>query len=96
MRQQEGLGKIDHHEVAVGRMRNHVHAMRQDEGQRVARKRTFDVADVLHGIATEVDLDLEILVAMRAGFGAPSLFVADVKVRQFAALLHDVSGYSTG
>lgn len=67
-----------------------MHAVGQDEGQGVARKWTFDVANVLHGVAAEVDLDLEILVAMRAGFGAPALFVANVEIRQFAALLHDI------
>lgn len=40
-------------------------------------------------LAAEDELEL-----VRAGFGAPTLFVADVEIRQFAALLHDVGGDS--
>ncbi len=42
--------------------------MRQDEGLCVARKRALDVTDVLHGIATEVDLDLEVPCEGDAGW----------------------------
>ncbi len=69
VRQQERLGKIDHHEVAVGRVRNHMHPVRQDEGQGVAPERALHAADVLHRVAAEIDLDLEILVTMRRGLG---------------------------
>ncbi len=73
-----------------------MHPMRQDKGQRIARKRAHSVADVLHGVAAEVDLNLEVLMSMRAGFGAAALFVANVKVGEFTALLHDIGGDTAG
>ncbi len=96
MRQEKRLGKIDDDEIAVCGMRNHMHAVRQDERQGVAREWPLDAADVLHGVATEVDLDLEVLVPVRRGFGATTLFVANVEIGQFAALLHDVSRDTAG
>jgi hypothetical protein len=69
-----------------------VHAVRQDERQGVARERPFDVADVLNGVTAQVDLDLKILMAVRAGFRTSRRFIADVKVSALAALLHAIGG----
>jgi hypothetical protein len=63
-----------------------MHPVRQDEGQGVAREGPLDAADQLHGVAAQIDLNLEILVAMGARLGAALELVADVKVRPLAAL----------
>jgi hypothetical protein len=70
--------------------------MRQDERQRVAREWTNHAADVLHGIAAKVDLNLEILMTMRRSFRFAFGLATDVEVGPLAALLHTVSGDAIG
>ncbi len=90
--QEEILGEIDQQEIAFRWMRNEVQFMREDECQCVAWEGPYHTADVLHGVAAEVDLNLKILVAMRRGFCLALGLAADVKIRPLTALLHAVGG----
>ena len=94
LRQEKLLAKVDENEIAVVRVRYQVKTMREDESHRFPGKGAYSAADMLHGVTTQIDLNLEILVPMRAGqCGAPPL-VTDVKVVPIAALLHPVRQYA--
>jgi hypothetical protein len=66
--------------------------MGEDERQGVARKRPDRATDMLHGVPAEVDLNLEVFVAVRRRQCRASRLVTDVEIHAIAALLHPVGG----
>ena len=56
-----------------------MHPVRQDESQGVAPEGALHATDVLHRVAAQVDLDLEVLVAMWRCLGGAAALVADVE-----------------
>lgn len=92
LRQEKPLAEVDQHELAVFGVGDHMQAMGQDKGKGLARERPHSAANVLHSVAAEVDLDLEVFMPMRAGQRRPPALVADVEVGAVAALLHAVGG----
>ncbi len=94
MRQEKRLGKIDQDEIAVLRMRDQVQAMGQDKRQGPSWVRPDGAADVLHGIAAQVDLDLEVVVSVWGDNGRACLLVTNIEVRAVAALLHAIGAHA--
>ncbi len=88
--------KLDQDEIAVLRMRDQVQAMGQDKRQGSSWVRPDGAADVLHGIAAQVDLDLEVVVSVWGDNGRACLLVANIEVRAVAALLHAIGAHAGG
>lgn len=66
--------------------------MGQDKRHGFVRKRPHRATNMLHGVAAQVDLDLEVFMPMRAGQRRPPAFIADIEVGAVAALFHAIGG----
>lgn len=92
LRQEKPLAEVDQHELAVLRVGNHMQPMGQDKRHGFVRKRPHRATNMLHGVAAQVDLDLEVFMPMRAGQRRPPAFIADIEVGAVAALFHAIGG----
>ena len=65
-------------------------AMRQDKGDRTRGKWPAHSADVLLGVAAEVDLNLKIFVLVRLANRGTRRLVAYVEIQAIASLRHRI------
>ncbi|EEF22359.1 conserved hypothetical protein [Ricinus communis] len=87
---EEGLVEVDDGVARARRMRHHVQPVRQHEAQVARAEGPRGAADQLPRLALDADLDLEVLVAVRAREHVARALEADVEIEVVGALLHAV------
>ena len=93
---QEALVEVDDAVQRLGRMRNHVHAVRQHEAQVARSEGAHLAADGLPRMPFDADLDLEVGMPVRQREFVARALEADVEVEVVGTLVHAVGAYGRG